>query len=94
MYGAAKLIGAFIGFIDGLHTTLKEQQEITQNLQGELSEIQSDISGVNSELETTAKRIDELNSKDTLSFVEVRICPSVSCPHFAIHFSLSFSSLE
>ncbi len=70
MYGAAKLIGAFIGFIDGLHTTLKEQQEITQNLQGELSEIQSDISGVNSELETTAKRIDELNSKDTLSFVE------------------------
>ncbi len=70
MYGAAKLIGAFIGFIDGLHTTLKEQQEITQNLQGELSEIQSDISEVNSELETTAKRIDELNSKDSLSFVE------------------------
>ena len=70
MYGATKLIGSFVNFIDNLHTTLKEQQEITQNLQGELSEIQSDISDVNSELQTTSDRIDELSKKDSLSFVE------------------------
>ena len=67
---ATKLIGSFVNFIDNLHTTLKEQQEITQNLQGELSEIQSDISDVNSELQTTSDRIDELSKKDSLSFVE------------------------
>ena len=27
MYGATKLVGAFIGFIDGLHTTLKDSVE-------------------------------------------------------------------
>ena len=70
MFVATKLIGSFVNFIDNLHTTLKEQQEITQNLQGELSEIQSDISDVNSELQTTSDRIDELSKKDSLSFVE------------------------
>ena len=70
MFVTTKLISSFVNFIDNLHTTLKEQQEITQNLQGELSEIQSDISDVNSELQTTSDRIDELNKKDSLSFIE------------------------
>lgn len=63
IYGAVKAVDHFT-------VTLEEQQEITKNLQSELSEIQSDIEDVNSELETTTDRIDELNSKDRLSFVE------------------------
>lgn len=56
--------------IKPLTVSLEDQQEITQNLQGELSELQSDISDINSEIQTTADRIDELNNKDSLSFVE------------------------
>ena len=63
LFGITKVIKHFT-------VSLKEQQEITQNLQGELSEIQSDISDVNSELQTTSDRIDELSKKDSLSFVE------------------------
>ncbi len=63
IYGAVKAVDYF-------NVTLEEQQEITKDLQGELSEIQSGIEDVNAELKTTADRIDELNSKDSLSFVE------------------------
>ena len=64
------LIGLAVKFVDDMHTTLEEQQEITEKLKGELSEIQSEISSVNSELKTTTDRINELNSKDSLSFIE------------------------
>ncbi|MDE5588607.1 MAG: hypothetical protein K2J60_05635, partial [Acetatifactor sp.] len=70
MWAITKVIGFVVEGFDNLHTTLEEQQEITQNLQGELSEVQSAISDVNSELQATANRIDELNAKDSLSFVE------------------------
>ena len=70
MWAATQLISVFVRFIDGLHTTLAEQQEITKNLQSELSDIQSGIEDVNSALDATGDRIDELNAKDSLSFVE------------------------
>ncbi|MDE6421586.1 MAG: hypothetical protein K2K87_13840, partial [Lachnospiraceae bacterium] len=63
LFGITKAIKLFT-------VSLKDQQEITQNLQSELSELQSDISDVNSKLQTTADRINELNAKDSLSFVE------------------------
>ena len=69
-WGISQLVSFTAKIFDNLHTTLAEQQEITQNLQGELSEVQSAISDVNSELQATANRIDELNGKDSLSFVE------------------------
>lgn len=61
---------AIYNVIKKFNTTLKKQQEITKNLQDELSTTQNEISDVNSELETVRKRIDELNSKENLSFVE------------------------
>ena len=70
MMAAAKGIELLINWIDSLHTTLEEQREISQNLQSELTGIQSDISDVNSELETTASRMDELNRIKSPSFVE------------------------
>ena len=70
MFFLAKGIEGLINWIDSLHTTLEEQREISQNLQSELTGIQSDISDVNSELKTTASRMDELNRIKSPSFVE------------------------
>lgn len=71
------IIGAVLGgcialynIIKKLNPSLEDQQEITQNLQEELSEIQSSISDISSEIETLTDRINELNSKEHLSFVE------------------------
>ncbi len=69
-WGISALVSAAVDLFDSLHTSLKEQQEITEDLQDELSDIRSEIADVNSELHTTADRINELNSKDSLSFIE------------------------
>lgn len=68
MIGSA--INLTVTFFDKIHTTLDEQREITDKLQSELSDIRSDLTEVNSQLQATADRINELNAKDSLSFIE------------------------
>ena len=68
MIGSA--INLAVTFFDKIHTTLDKQREITDKLQSELSDIRSDLTEVNSQLQTTADRINELNAKDSLSFIE------------------------
>lgn len=55
---------------DLIVTTSDEYTEIFETSSNELSEIQNNISNLNSELETTKERIDELQSKGTLTVVE------------------------
>ena len=68
MIGSA--INLAVTFFDKIYPTLDKQREITDKLQSELSDIRSDLTEVNSQLQTTADRINELNAKDSLSFIE------------------------
>ena len=68
MIGSA--INLAVTFFDKIHTTLDKQREITDKMQSELSDIRSDLTEVNSQLQTTTDRINELNAKDSLSFIE------------------------
>lgn len=63
-------IGGVAWVYDKLTVSLEEQQEITQKLQSEYGEIQTQLQSVNSELQTTKTRIDELNAKDSLTIIE------------------------
>lgn len=51
-------------------TSPEEQIEKTKELESEYEELTSDVNALNSELETTKNRIEELQGKDSLSFVE------------------------
>jgi len=63
IYGISKAVEHF-------HVTLEEQREITQKLQEDYEEIKNKLEDVNSELKTAQDRINELNNKDSLTFVE------------------------
>ena len=67
---AAGAIAGVVAAVDLFTVSLKEQQEITQRLQDEYDEITQKLSNVESELKTVTDRIDELNKKEHLSFVE------------------------
>ena len=60
------VIAAYNKFGPTHENYIKKLEEETEELKG----IQSELQSVNKELETTKDRIDELNAKDTLSFVE------------------------
>lgn len=62
--------GAAWAFIDAVTMDHEEYIEKLQEETEELKNVQSKLKSVNEELETTKKRIDELQAKDTLSFVE------------------------
>ena len=64
------VVNLAVNLADNWINALEKQQETTEKLQGELSGICSEISEINSQLETTADRINKLNSKDSLSFIE------------------------
>ena len=68
MIGSA--INLAVTFFDKIYPTLDKQREITDKMQSELSDIRSDLTEVNSQLQTTTDRINELNAKDSLSFIE------------------------
>ena len=67
---AAGAIAGVVAAVDLFTVSLKEQQEITQKLQDEYDEITQKLSDVEIELKTVTDRIDELNKKEHLSFVE------------------------
>lgn len=64
--GIQLLINAF----DNLVLTVDEANEARSKAASDLSEAQSNLESINSELETTQQRIDELNGKDKLTFTE------------------------
>lgn len=64
--GIAAITKAYDHFV----VTLDEQKEKLEAANTEYQNSQKEISDINTELETTAKRIDELLKKDNLTFVE------------------------
>lgn len=79
--GALNAVFAWVGVIslvataiykihDALTLTVDEANEARENASNELQQAQSDLGSINSELETTKQRIEELESKDALSFTE------------------------
>lgn len=65
--------GAIIGLskaIDAATISTKEYEERLENLKQEFSETESELKSVNEELKNTTERLDELEEKDSLSFVE------------------------
>lgn len=79
--GALNAVFAWVGVIslvatgiykiyDALTLTVDEAEEARSKAVSDLSEAQSNLESINSELETTQQRIDELNGKDKLTFTE------------------------
>lgn len=79
--GALNAVFAWVGVIslvatgiykiyDALTLTVDEAEEARNKAVSDLSEAQSNLESINSELETTQQRIDELNGKDKLTFTE------------------------
>lgn len=63
-------IYATVKVVDALTTSVEEQEEKVSNLKDEYTSIQSEIDGLNQTLDDTKNRINELESKDKLSFLE------------------------
>lgn len=79
--GALNAVFAWVGVIslvataiykihDALTLTADEANEARENASSELQQAQNDLNSINSELETTKQRIEELESKGALSFTE------------------------
>ena len=69
--GSAVAIGyGLYKLIDWLHVSLDEQKQNLAELSQNYKELQSQIGDVNDELSTTRDRINEINSKETLSIAE------------------------
>lgn len=67
---AVGAIGGLTKLYDVLTESPEEQIEKTKVLEREYEELASKVNDVNSELETTKNRIEELQGKESLSFVE------------------------
>lgn len=67
---AAGAIFAIVKAVDWLTVSLEESRENLSNLKQEYSDNENKLTSLNSELETTTKRIDELEKKDKLTFTE------------------------
>lgn len=65
-----KLAESAIKFIDNYIHRVEKAREKTEQLASQFSEIKSSLDDIGSKLETTKKRIDELNGKGSLSLVE------------------------
>lgn len=63
-------IAGIVGALDQLITTHDEYVDKLKETSDEISDVRSDIKSLNSELELTQERINELNRKDKLSFTE------------------------
>lgn len=70
---AAAVVGAVVLLakgIDSVWVTAGEAKEKLEELNSEIDDLTSDLDSLNSELETTQERMEELLSKDSLSFTE------------------------
>lgn len=73
MIPAALIVGGITAIAvayDHFNVTLEEARENTQKLQSEYDSMQQDLSATGDELSKITERINELNSKETLTFVE------------------------
>lgn len=70
IFAAVEGIQLLINAFDNLVLTVDEAEEARSKAVSDLSEAQSNLESINSELETTQQRIDELNGKDKLTFTE------------------------
>lgn len=70
IFAAVEGIQLLINAFDNLVLTVDEANEARSKAASDLSEAQSNLESINSELETTQQRIDELNGKDKLTFTE------------------------
>lgn len=70
IFAAVEGIQLLINVFDNLVLTVDEAEEARSKAASDLSEAQSNLESINSELETTQQRIDELNGKDKLTFTE------------------------
>lgn len=61
---------ATVKVVDYFTESVEEAKETANTFADEWLSLKSDVESTNSELATTGKRIDELNTKDNLSFVE------------------------
>ena len=68
--GIIAALTAGIAIFNAVYKTSEELEEELSNLQSEVSDMKSELESLNSELETTQDRMEELLSKDSLSFVE------------------------
>lgn len=68
--GAALGIYATVKAIDYFTVSVEEARETAIDAASELDELESSIDSINSELKTSASRIDELNDKPNLTFIE------------------------
>lgn len=67
---AISAIASGVAIFNHFYKTTEELREELSDLKSELSDIQSELDAVNQKLETTQSRIDELLSKNKLSFIE------------------------
>ena len=68
--GAAIGIYATVKAIDYFTVSVEEARDAAIDSASELDELESSINSINSELKTSASRIDELNDKPNLTFIE------------------------
>lgn len=68
--GIIAAITAGIAIFDATTKSVEELEEELDELKSEISDMKSELESLNSELETTQDRIEELLSKDSLSFTE------------------------
>ena len=68
--GAVAAITLLVKSIDSVWVTAAEAKENLEELNSEINDLESDLDSLNDELETTQERMEELLSKDSLSFVE------------------------
>ena len=68
--GALIAIGVGLAVFDHFNVTLEEQKKSLEEASQAYEDAKTKLSSINTELETTAKRIDELNAKPNLTFVE------------------------
>lgn len=70
LFAVATAVSLVVHVVDELTVSAAEAKENLEKLKNEYSENETELSSVNSELDETKKRIDELQSEGTLTFTE------------------------
>lgn len=68
--GITAALVAGVAIFDALTVSAKESKEKLEDLNSEINSLTSELDSLNSELKTTQERMEELLSKDSLSFTE------------------------
>ena len=67
---AVVAVQGLVSIFDALNVTIEEQKQKIEDAQQAYNKTKTEIQSLNTELETTKQRIDELNAKDKLSIAE------------------------